>query len=202
MAGKVMNGHDGHPPRPRERFREREAYQQRSDQPGSLRDRDRVDGRRPAVGERARRRRRCRGRAASRTAPGPRRPIRDGSRPARRRRWSGSATDASGRRSPRRARRRFRRRRSRCREQSCQLPAGHQLRERFLVRRPRDAALGDDRGDELRRRHVERGLRMRAPSGVRRFGPTCVTSRALRSSIGMCDPSGVSRSMVESGAAT
>ena len=46
------------------------------------------------------------------------------------------------------------------------------------------------------------GLRMRAPSGVRRLGPTCVTSRALRSSIGMRDPSGVSRSMVEIGAAT
>ena len=35
------------------------------------------------------------------------------------------------------------------------------------------------------------GLRMRAPSGVSRDDPTCVTSRSLRSSIGIRLPSGV-----------
>ena len=46
------------------------------------------------------------------------------------------------------------------------------------------------------------GLRIFAPSGVSRVGPTCVTSRAGRSSMGMPAPSGVARSIVDSGAAT
>ena len=46
------------------------------------------------------------------------------------------------------------------------------------------------------------GFQTSAPSGVSCAPPTCVTSRALRSSIGICAPSGVVRSIVESGAAT
>ena len=46
------------------------------------------------------------------------------------------------------------------------------------------------------------GFLIFAPSGVIRIEPTWVTSRAWRSSIGIPDPSGVSRSMVEIGAAT
>src|SRR5262245_10597778 len=46
------------------------------------------------------------------------------------------------------------------------------------------------------------GLRTKAPSGASRLPARWVTSCALRSSIGMCWPSGVSRSIVELGAAT
>jgi hypothetical protein len=46
------------------------------------------------------------------------------------------------------------------------------------------------------------GLRIFAPSGVNRADPTWVTSRTFRSSMGMPLPSGVSRSIVDSGAAT
>ena len=46
------------------------------------------------------------------------------------------------------------------------------------------------------------GLKTLAPSGARRTDLTWVTSRPSRSSIGMRRPSGVSRSMVETGAAT
>ena len=75
--------------------------------------------------------------------------------------------------------------------------------QRLGVRRPEDASLGDDAGDEAVRRHVERGVPdLSRPAGATCEPPTCVTSRALRSSIGMWSPSGVRRSIVESGAAT
>ena len=46
------------------------------------------------------------------------------------------------------------------------------------------------------------GLRTCAPSGASWVLPTCVTSRALRSSIGIASPSVVARSIVDHGAAT
>ena len=45
-------------------------------------------------------------------------------------------------------------------------------------------------------------LKTGTPSGVTRVEPMVVTSEAGRSSMGMCFPSGVERSMVERGAAT
>ena len=46
------------------------------------------------------------------------------------------------------------------------------------------------------------GFQTPAPAGATRDDPRCVTSRPLRSSIGIASPSGVPRSMVEVGAAT
>src|SRR5688572_25334414 len=46
------------------------------------------------------------------------------------------------------------------------------------------------------------GLRTCAPSGASWLLPTCVTSRASRSSIGILSPSAVARSIVDHGAAT
>jgi hypothetical protein len=46
------------------------------------------------------------------------------------------------------------------------------------------------------------GFQIFASFGATWVTPTCVTSRPLRSSIGMCEPSGVRRSIVDSGAAT
>jgi hypothetical protein len=46
------------------------------------------------------------------------------------------------------------------------------------------------------------GLRTCAPSGASWLLPTCVTSRGLRSSIGIASPSLVDRSIVDHGAAT
>ena len=63
--------------------------------------------------------------------------------------------------------------------------------QRFRVRRPEDALLGDDAGDEAVRRDVERRVPdLRAGRRHLRCRRRGVTSRALRSSIGMCAPSG------------
>src|SRR3954453_1920022 len=47
--------------------------------------------------------------------------------------------------------------------------AGGERLQRFLVRRARDAPLGDDRGDVPRGRHVERGVLDRRPFGRHRM---------------------------------
>ena len=73
----------------------------------------------------------------------------------------------------------------------------------LAVGRPEDALLGDDAGDVAVRRHVERGIAdVRALRASGATMPRCVTSRRSRSSIGILSPSGVARSTVESGAAT
>ena len=123
VTRQMVHRHERHALRPGQRLGEREPDQQRSDQPRALRHGNesrrasRPKARPPR--RRARPRRRCRGCAAEPRAPAPRRPRRDESRPATRRRSNGRATAARRRRTPRRWRPTSRRTTSRCRVRAC-----------------------------------------------------------------------------------
>ena len=217
VAGEVVHRHQRHAARDRQRLRERHADEQRSDQARPLRDGNRVDvveGRRRRRRARARRRRRCRARAAARRARARRRPTRGGSRPATPRRSSGashgragsstSSTTAAAVSSQEVSMPRIRMRptsRSALRRRAGVDGARQRGGSRCMARRkmPRSVMM-----PAIRRCGVtsNAGLRMSAPTGVSRRVLRCVTSRWSRSSIGMCAPSGVARSMVETGAAT
>ena len=152
---------------------------------------------------RARRRRRCRGCAAATRAPARRRPTRDGSAPATRRRSSGSPRAARRRRSPRRRRPPSRRRRFRCRESACDRPITDPTCTRAASRLERalsDSVYGARKmprsvmmpAMKLVRRHVERRIPdARAVGRQLRRRRRASPRVALRSSIGMCAPSGV-----------
>ena len=82
------------------------------------------------------------------------------------------------------------------------LSTSRELREALGVRRAGDADFGHDRGDEFIRRHIER----RIEHGDTLWNDAGAADMrdfvGVRCSIGICEPSGIERSSVDSGAAT